>query len=221
MVGIALMVGLLDMLGEDVSVGEVLGLNEGDTDGCRLIEGEEVGSTDTVGDWEMVGKADGDIDGLTEIEGNIVGCVDIVGDTDGRLVGIDDMEGEEVGYRDIVGDKVGSAVVGLSEGERVGESVGLSVGSTVGLSDGLGVGLGVGSELGSEVGLCVSVDPHKLPGGSVDVPHTVSCIQAYPVDTRENTPGIYPQPIPQLTMPTCTSPSGSSPRMIRGPPESP
>ncbi len=66
--------------------------------------------------------------------------------------------------------------------------------------------------------LFVSVDPHKLPGGSVEVPHTVSLIQSYPVDTRENTPGKNAQPIPQLTMPTCTSLSGPSPRMISGPP---
>ena len=32
-VGIALTVGLLDMLGKDDSVGEVLGLNDGETDG--------------------------------------------------------------------------------------------------------------------------------------------------------------------------------------------
>jgi len=108
-VGIALTVGLLDMLGKDDSVGEVLGLNDGETDGwvvgevdvdgdCEgLIEGEELGSTDMVGNWEMVGNADGDVDGLIEMEGNMVGSVDIVGDADGRLVGLDDMEGEEVG----------------------------------------------------------------------------------------------------------------------------
>ena len=90
------MVGLLDMLGEIVRVGELLGRNDGTTDGWV------VGDADVVGGVETEGDADGDADGLVEIEGDSVGWTDKVGDE----------EGESVGWDDSVGDNVGSEVVG-------------------------------------------------------------------------------------------------------------
>lgn len=90
------MVGLLDMVGEDVRVGELLGRNDGTPDGWV------VGDFDVVGEKEIEGEVDGDADGLVEIEGDPVGWKDKVGE----------VEGESVGWVDSVGDKVGSDVVG-------------------------------------------------------------------------------------------------------------
>ena len=90
------MVGLLDMLGAVVRVGELLGRNDGAKDGWF------VGDAEVVGKMEIEGEADGDADGLVEIEGDPVGWTDEVGDE----------EGKSVGWEDSVGDKVGSDVVG-------------------------------------------------------------------------------------------------------------
>ncbi len=70
------MVGLLDMLGAVVSVGELLG----------RIEGE----------------ADGDAVGLVKVEGDPVGLTNKVGDDEGKSVGWEDSVGNKVGS-DVVG----------------------------------------------------------------------------------------------------------------------
>lgn len=106
--------------------------------------------------------------------------------------------------------------MGLDVGKFVGLFVGKRVGRLVGKFVGLGVGLFVGSSVGS------GVPQSPFPGGSSDSSQTVFCIQSYPIETREYTPGIKAHPMPQLTTPTCTSDCAPLfPRVIRGPPESP
>lgn len=132
--------------------------------------------------------------GDVEIEGISVGCNEMEGGSDGCSVGSIDVVGLELG---------------LAVGLVVGEFVGLIVGDSVGVLVGFLVGKRVGTLVANPS--VRSSGPHKLPGESLDLSHTVSSIHSIPSETRANTPGKYAQPTPQLTMPISTSCVGSSP----------